>query len=127
MSYFLSFTKHVAVPESSSYFNDCCRGGDVVRDYLLPQVEAAGLGKIETGQEDWGWYIWFFQGQVRIEINIYCDDIEQGEFRILVASKKRKGLFMRYADSPELERVKDLVFRALSEWAGPVEIAHEPA
>ena len=125
MRYFLSFTKAIAEPASSSYINDCCRGGDVIRDYLLPQVEAAGYAKIETGQEDWVWYIWFFQGQVRLEINIYCDDMERGEFRIWLVSKVRKRLFLRYVDRPELEPVKDLVFRALSGWASEVRVEQE--
>jgi len=38
--YELSFTKAVRIQDRDQYINECCVGGDVVRDELLPIVTA---------------------------------------------------------------------------------------
>ncbi len=53
VSYELSFTKSVRVADPKIYFNECCWGGDVVRDQLLSLISSK-YEHIQTGQEDWG-------------------------------------------------------------------------
>ena len=123
MPFEVSFVKRLTVSDPDLYINDCCWGGDQVRDYLLPLVEGR-FEKIQTTQEDWGWFIWFRKGEVRLAIDIFCDDPEKGRFRVRVSSERKKGwLFGRCEiDTPELEGLKDQVVDRLSGWAGKVEV-----
>ena len=123
MPFEVSFVKRLTVSDPDLYINDCCWGGDQVRDYLLPLVEGR-FEKIQTTQEDWGWFIWFRKGEVRLAIDIFCDDAEKGEFRVRVSSERKKGwLFGRWEiDTPELEGLKNEVVARLSGWAGKVEV-----
>jgi hypothetical protein len=122
MAWELSFTKRLTVSGPELYINDCCWGGDQIRDYLLPLVEGC-YEKIQTCQEDWGWFIWFRRPPVRLAIDIYCDDPEQGEFRVRLSAQRKRWLFDRAEiDTPELERLKDEVVARLNQWVGKVEI-----
>jgi hypothetical protein len=118
MPYEISFSKKLAIQNTRQYVNECCWGGDAVRDELLPPI-AEKYQKIQTDQEDWGWFIWFRQGPVYLAIDIVCDDPEIGEFRIHLTSRKRKFLwFETIADTPELERVREMVTTRIQSWAG---------
>lgn len=123
MPYELSFVKRLSVSDSEIYINDCCWGGDQVRDYLLPLVEGR-FEKIQTTQEDWGWFIWFRKGEVRLAIDIFCDDPEQGQFRTRLSSERKKQWFFGRTeiDTPELESLKHEVVARLSAWVGNVEV-----
>jgi hypothetical protein len=77
MPYEITFTKSLSVRDESIYINECCWGGDVVRDELLPLV-SQNAADLQTGQEDWGWFIWFKRGQVHLAIDICCDDPRKG-------------------------------------------------
>ena len=123
MPYELSFSKPLSVADPEVYINDCCWGGDQVRDYLLPMVEGR-FEKIQTTQEDWGWFIWFRKGEVRLAIDIFCDNPETGEFRVRLSSERKKEwVFGRWEiDASELEELKDQVVARLSEWAGKVDV-----
>lgn len=95
MPYELSFTKVVGIQDREQYINECCVGGDVVRDELLPLVRAR-YEDVQTEQEDWGWFIWFRSGPVRLAIDIFTDDPDTGTFRIhLTARVKRFVAFER--------------------------------
>ena len=61
MPYEVSFTKRVPIADREQYFNECCVGGDIVVDVLLPSVRAR-YEQVQTHQEDWGWFIWFRKG-----------------------------------------------------------------
>jgi len=126
--YELAFTKSFAVPHTEQdargprafYINDCCWGGDVVTEQLLSLVK--DYEKVFTCQEDWGWLIWFRKGEQRFEINIMCDAPRVGEFRIHLVTFRRKWLRKRYADTPELEALRNAVVQKLQEWAGEVQV-----
>lgn len=122
MPYELSFTKPLMAPDESIYINDCCWGGDAVRDELLPAIS----GKFEdvwTNQEDWGWFIWFKRGRVRLAVDIFCDEPRAGKFRIRLSSQLRRIWFRdRVLDTPELEEVLELVRSRLERWAGAVKV-----
>ena len=79
MPYEVSFTKRVPVLHREQYINECCIGGDVVLNHLLPSVRAR-YADVQTNQEDWGWFIWFRKGHVRLAIDVFTDDPEQGFF-----------------------------------------------
>jgi len=122
MPYEFSFTKRFTVNDAEIYINQCCWGGDVVRDRLLPTV-TANFEDIQTAQEDWGWFIWFRRGPIRLGIDIFCDDPKNGEFRIHLTSRRRKFLFLEsYVDTPELEKVRELVSSEIHSWTGSVRV-----
>src|SRR5215472_10081672 len=110
------------VSDASIYFNECCWGGDVVRDRFLPLISSR-YEDVSTHQEDWGWFIWFRQGPIHLAINIFCDDPKQGLFRIHLSATRRRFLWRRIdVDTPELGGLRDLVARELSDWAGNCQI-----
>ena len=118
MPYEVSFTKRVAIQDREDYINDCCVGGDAVRDRLLPAVQAR-YGDVDTNQEDWGWFIWFRKGHVSLAVDIFTDDPEKGDFRIhLTSREKRLLVFDDAVDTPELEELRTLVVADLSDWVG---------
>jgi hypothetical protein len=121
--YELAFTKsfEVSHDDPDFYINDCCWGGDVVSDLLLPLVRS-DYEKIQAGQEDWGWMIWFRKGDQRFQINIQCDEPKVGEFRIHLVAFRRKFLRKKIEDTPELKVLRDAVTKTLKEWAGKVVI-----
>ena len=122
MLYELSFTAPVQVTDPSVYINDCCWGGDVICDDLLPLV-SAHYQSIESGQEDWGWFIWFREGDMVLAIDIACDNIAQRKFRVLLASWRKKRLLGRsMADTPQLERLQQIVSAHLMHWSGKVDV-----
>ena len=63
MPYEISFRKFIEVPDPEIYFNECCWGGDVVQQQLLPLVTAE-YTDVMAEQEDWGWFIWFKKGDL---------------------------------------------------------------
>lgn len=118
MPYELSFRAPVTITDRDQYINECCVGGDLVADRLLPAVRARYDG-VDTGQEDWGWYIWFRRGAVRLAIDIFTDDPDQGAFRIHLTARTKKFLmFESVVDAPELEEVRALVVSAIEAWTG---------
>jgi hypothetical protein len=104
----------VVVPDPEIYINDCCWGGDLIRDDLLPLI-TSNYEAVMTAQEDWGWFIWFRRGAIRLALDIFCDSPARGEFRIRLTSRKRKFLVIdRIEDTEELAQLRDLVRSNLS-------------
>jgi hypothetical protein len=121
MPYEISFTKKVEVQDPSIYINDCCWGGDVVRDRLLPSINEKFEG-VWTSQEDWGWFIWFQRGKLRLAVDIFSDDRE-GHFRLWLSSQRKRFLIRDLVvDTPELEETLELVTTQLTHWAGDVDV-----
>lgn len=58
MPYELSFTKPLGAIDKESYINDCCIGGDVVAETLIPKLRLR-YGDLSPVGEDWGWFLWF--------------------------------------------------------------------
>jgi hypothetical protein len=116
--YELSFARRVAITDREQYINDCCIGGDVVLAQLLPALRAR-YGDVAPNQEDWGWFIWFRKGDVRLAIDVFTDDPGRGEFRIHLTSRVPRLLFLTtVADTPELRELHDVVVTELSAWVG---------
>jgi hypothetical protein len=119
--YELSFTTTLTVSDATQYINDCCWGGDLIRDRLMPMVADRYLD-VRTDQEDWGWFIWFREGAIRLALDIHCDDVELGAFRIRLTSRRKKLLRSEVLDTPELDRLCDAVSKIVLAWAGPVSV-----
>ena len=116
MPYEVSFTKRVPIADRDQYINECCLGGDVVVNRLLPAVRSR-YADVQTNQEDWGWFIWFRRGGVKLAVDVVTDDAEAGAFRIRLTSRtKRLLLFDTVIDTPELDEVRRLVQAELEPW-----------
>ena len=118
MPYEVSFKKPVPLLDREEYINECCVGGDAVVNRLLPSIQARHTD-IQTNQEDWGWFIWFRMGNVRLAIDVFTDDSQEGWFRIHLTSRTRRlFLFERVTDTAELEDLRSLVESELRAWDG---------
>ena len=85
---------------------------------LLPSVKAR-YSDIQTHQEDWGWFIWFRKGNVRLAIDVFTDNPDEGDFRIHLTSRTKRFLFLNSViDTSELEELRSLVASELASWAG---------
>jgi len=115
--YEIAFTRLVALADRDDYINECCVGGDAVVDALFPAVLAAGYENIQRNQEDWGWFIWFTKGSVKLAIDVHTDDGDAGEFRIRLTSQTKRLLGYKEADTPELDELLKLVESALKKWS----------
>ena len=115
MAYEITFTANITADNSDLYINDCCWGGDVIAEKLLPAV-ISGYGGMETGQEDWGWYIWMRHGPHRTHLDIFCDDLDSREFRIHLYGARRKLLRLHFEDGSDVERLKDVLLKEIAKW-----------
>ena len=118
MPYELTFTKAVPIASRDDYINDCCVGGDLVVDQLLPAIRER-YEDVVSNQEDWGWFIWFRHGPVKLAVDVFTDDPDVGAFRVhLTSGKKRLLLFDHAVDTPELDALRDSVVARLETWTG---------
>lgn len=116
MPFEIAFVKPVGIVDRDQYINDCCIGGDIVVDALLPAIER-GYTRIDTNQEDWGWFIWFRKGNIKLAVDVFADDGDAGVFRIRLTSSKTSLLvFKNDTDTPELDELRDLVVAELKKW-----------
>jgi hypothetical protein len=120
MGYELTFSHAFSVASRDHYINDCCFAGDVIAEHLLPTVKTAEHSDIETGQEDWGWYIWFRSGPLRMAIDIDCQDVDAGAFAIRVSARRPRRFLLGPApvEGPELDQLRDRVLADLKHWLG---------
>jgi hypothetical protein len=117
MPYILSFVKRVEVLDREQYINDCCIGGDVVLEQLLPALSER-YGELMSEQEDWGWFAWFEHSGEKLAVDVHTDDANAGEFQIHLTSSKPRLLFGRkIQDTAVLEALRELVERQLQSWA----------
>ena len=118
MPYEITFSKKLNVDGDRDYINDCCVGGDIVIDVLLPELRRT-YSDLDTGQEDWGWFAWFQDRDVRLAVDVFCDDPNAGSYRVHVTSSIPKWLFgHKIEDTPELESLRASVSRQLAAWLG---------
>ena len=124
MPYEVTFNKPIVVSDTSMYINDCCWGGDIIRDELLPVVSSR-YERVQTEQEDWGWFIWFRRGTVALSVDIFCDDPKQGLFRIRLTSRRKRFVAgYRVTDTPELRELLESITSKLKQSASSVESNH---
>ena len=117
MPYILSFVKSVPVSDPERYINDCCIGGDVVLDRLLP-VFRERYGNVQANQEDWGWFAWFEQAGIKLAVDVHTNDHSAGEFQVHLTSRTPRLVFgTKIQDTPELEALRELVVSRLRSWS----------
>lgn len=116
MPYEVTFTKRVDTPDRKHYINDCCVGGDVVLQVLLPTLRQH-YGEIQAAQEDWGWFVWFSTARKKLAVDVFCDNPETGEFRMHLTCRVPRRIFGdRLEDTPELEDFRSLILSSLTSW-----------
>jgi hypothetical protein len=103
MPYIVSFVKPIVVVEREQYINDCCIGGDLVLEQLLPALRER-YTDLWSNQEDWGWFAWFEQSGVKLAVDVHTNDETTGEFQVHLTSRKPRLLLgAKIQDTPELE------------------------
>ena len=116
MPFSIRFRKPVDVTEAEPYINDCCIGGDVVLEHLLPALRQT-YGDLEPTQEDWGWFVWFEHVGVKLAVDVFTQDPLTNEFEIHLTSRKARLLrSARVVDTPELEALRRSVVSSLEAW-----------
>jgi hypothetical protein len=116
MPYGVSFTKAFPITDRNEYWNECCVGGDVVSDQLLPSIRTH-YTNIDANQEDWGWFIWLRKDKVKMAIDIFTEDPDKGIFRIHLTSRTKRLFGLGpVADTPELDELRELVLSELKNW-----------
>ena len=116
MPFSIRFRKPVDVTETEPYINDCCIGGDVVLEHLLPALRQT-YGDLEPTQEDWGWFVWFEHVGVKLAVDVFTQDPLTNEFEIHLTSRKARLLrSARVVDTPELEALRRRVVSSLEAW-----------
>lgn len=117
MPYIVSFVKPVAIVDREQYINDCCIGGDLVLEQLLPSLKER-YGDVQSNQEDWGWFAWFEQSDVKLAVDVHTNNENAGEFQVHLTSRKQRLLLgAKIQDTPELEALRELVVSRLQSWA----------
>ena len=120
MPYIVTFVKPVRITDREQYINDCCIGGDVVLDRLLPSLRERYGDDLQSNQEDWGWFAWFEDSGVKLAIDVHTGDDSTGEFQVHLTSRRPRFLLgAKVQDTPELEQLRELVLAQLHSW--PVE------
>jgi len=118
MPYAISFTHPVVIGNRDDYLNDRCIGGDIVLDQLLPTLRER-YGDVQSDEEDWGWFAWFTDGDIRLAVDVFTDDPQAGAFRMHLTSGRRRLLVgAKIVDTPELDTLRDIVVEALEAWLG---------
>jgi hypothetical protein len=117
--YEVSFTATLDPSDPSIYINPCCWAGDVISDRLIPVVEQR-YQDVRSGQEDWGWFIWFRDGAIRLAVDIHCDEPTAGAFRVRLTSRRKKLIGSEMIDTPELDRLREWVTSSIAAWARSV-------
>jgi hypothetical protein len=118
--YEVTFRKNVVVSDSRIYINECCWGGDIIKDELLPLISSR-FGRVQTEQEDWGGFVWIRDGTVRLAVDIFCDKPKEGLFRIRLTSKRKRLLGTSVTDTPQLEELLKLITSRLKGSATNIE------
>ena len=108
MPIILEFTRAVMVSDRDHYINECCVGGDIIVDALLPAVRER-FDEVESAQEDWGWFIWSKRGQLLFAIDVFTDDAEAGRFRVCLTTRVKRLFGYKDVDAPELDELRSFV------------------
>ena len=110
-------TLSVSLMDSESYINDCCVGGDLVLDQLLPPLRKRYGMDIHANQEDWGWFAWFKASGIDLAVDIFTTDPSRSAFEVHLTSRRPRMLFgPKVEDTPELAELATLILAALETW-----------
>ncbi|MFG6463284.1 hypothetical protein ACG04Q_17055 [Roseateles sp. DXS20W] len=116
MPYTLTFSKQVEIADTDLYINDCCIGGDVVLDRLLPALREKYGNDLRPNQEDWGWFVWFDDGPIKLAVDVSADD-DRSKFQMQLTSRRPRFILSdKVEDGAELEALRELIVRRLTDW-----------
>lgn len=116
MPYTLTFSKQVEIADTDLYINDCCIGGDVVLDRLLPALREKYGNDLQWNQENWGWFVWFEDGPIKLAVDISTDD-DRSKFQMQLTSRRPRFILSdKVEDGTELEALRELIVRRLKDW-----------
>ncbi|HEV6965938.1 hypothetical protein [Roseateles sp.] len=116
MPYMLTFTRSVEITDTDEYINDCCIGGDVILDRLLPALRGRYGTDLRSNQEDWGWFVWFKDGSVKLAVDVSTDD-HGSAFQLLLTSRRPRFILGdEVVDCAQLESLRELIVRQLAVW-----------
>lgn len=116
MPYTLTFSKQVEIADTDLYINDCCIGGDVVLDRLLPALREKYGNDLRPNQEDWGWFVWFDDGPIKLAVDISTDD-DRSKFQMQLTSRRPRFILSdKVEDGAELEALRELIVQRLKDW-----------
>ena len=116
MPYTLTFSRQVEIPDADQYINDCCIGGDVVLDRLLPALRDRYGNDLQSNQEDWGWFAWFEDGPIKLAVDVSTND-DRSEFQLMLTSRRPRFILSdKVEDCAELEVLRELVVQQLTDW-----------
>lgn len=114
MPYEIKFTNKLE--GKSDYINECCFGGDVVVDLLLP-IFREHYSSIQSDQEDWGWFIWFKNGNSKCAVDIFCEDPNLGLYIIHAhcydTERKYLVLKSKIENKHKLERLIKIIIETI--------------
>lgn len=116
MPFVISFIKQVEVADRQRYINDCCIGGDLVLDQLLPSLRER-YGDLQSNQEDWGWFAWFEESGVKLAVDVFAGSVDVGQFQIHLTSRTPRFFGSKIEDTPELAALRSLVVSQLQQWS----------
>jgi hypothetical protein len=118
MPYEIVFQKMLPVADEGLYISDCCFGGDVVCDTLLPALERRYDAPL-ANQEEWGWRLRMETGGVDLAVDVFCEDAFIGDYKLQLTSRvsgnKGTGPLV---DLPQLDALRDTVVAVLTAWLG---------
>jgi len=121
MAYEIEFTATLNVSDPKIYINDCCWGGDVIRDRLLPMVSSE-YEHVETSQEDWGWFIWMRRGQQWSGVDIYSDEKDSGDFRIHISGWQQGWFGRKHIEGDDLEHIREVTVNEIGNWGKVIKV-----
>lgn len=116
MPYTLTFSRQVEISDADQYINDCCIGGDVVLEQLLPALRGRYGNDLQSDQEDWGWFAWFEDGPIKLAVDVSTDD-GRSQFQLMLTSRRPRFILSdKVEDCAELEALRELVVQQLTDW-----------
>lgn len=116
MPYTLTFSKQVAIADAGLYINDCCIGGDVVLDHVLPALREKYGDRLQSNQEDWGWFAGFEDGPIKLAVDISTGD-DRSQFQMLLTSRRPRFILSdKVEDGAELGALRELIVQRLTAW-----------
>jgi hypothetical protein len=117
MQYVAIFHHKFEITDAKQYINRCCYGGDILVSLIEPHLRENNFKIGKSGQEDWGWFIWFDKQKCGYSIDIGLEDEELWKYKIFVIEKTSfwKRLFSKSSES-NLDEICSLVDSALKSY-----------
>lgn len=88
----------------------------MVLDRLLPALRERYGNDLQPNQEDWGWFVWFQEGPIKLAVDVAADD-DRSKFQMQLTSRRPRFILSdKVEDGAELEALRELIVRRLKDW-----------